>query len=498
VITPLHSAEQAALWLHERGCVALHSDSRHVRQGDGFIAWSGAHHDARQYVITALDQGANAAVIDSAELPTALSVHWPAQLVGALDQLKHHCGEVASAFYGHPSKAIPIVAVTGTNGKTSTTWWLAQAMSLTQRTCGLVGTLGVGMIGQLSNTGLTTPQAVELQAALADMVQQGASACAMEASSIGLAESRLQGTHISVAVFTNFTQDHLDYHGDMARYWEAKRALFTWAGLRSVVINIDDAKGAALACELNETLDIWTVSRERTARLWARSITSLAQGTAIEIVEQADAQVYTTNTPLIGHYNVSNLLCVLASMRALGVPLAQAIEACESLTPVPGRLQTVGHDSKQPLVLVDYAHTPDALTQVLGALQPIARARQGQLWCVVGCGGDRDASKRAPMAAAAESGANVLVLTSDNPRSEDPNVILEAMMVGLRAPAHAVCADRAQAIALVVAQAQVQDVILIAGKGHEDYQEILGQRLPFNDHDVALAALHARSAGGMA
>jgi UDP-N-acetylmuramyl-tripeptide synthetase len=268
--------------------------------------------------------------------------------------------------------------------------------------------------------------------------------------------------------------------------------------LRSVVINIDDAKGAALACELNETLDIWTVSRERTARLWARSITSLAQGTAIEIVEQADAQVYTTNTPLIGHYNVSNLLCVLASMRALGVPLAQAIEACESLTPVPGRLQTVGHDSKQPLVLVDYAHTPDALTQVLGALQPIARARQGQLWCVVGCGGDRDASKRAPMAAAAESGANVLVLTSDNPRSEDPNVILEAMMVGLRAPAHAVCADRAQAIALVVAQAQVQDVILIAGKGHEDYQEILGQRLPFNDHDVALAALHARSAGGMA
>ena len=498
MISPMHSIEQAAQWLHDRGCQHLHTDSRQVRAGDGFIAWHGAHQDARQYVITALDQGAHAALIEGNALPTSLSVHWPAEVVATLTDLKLRSGEVASAFYGHPSHQLDVIAVTGTNGKTSTTWWLAQALNQAQRACGIVGTLGVGMADHLSQTGLTTPQAVELQTALATMVGQGAQACAIEASSIGLSEGRLQGVRVGVAVFTNFTQDHLDYHHDMAQYWQAKRSLFDSTDLRAAVINVDDSHGVQLASELIDQLPVWTISRQSPARVWAKHITSLADGTHVDIAEQGDAHVYTITTPLVGDYNVSNLLCVLASLRALGLNMAEAIAACAALSPVPGRLQRVGQDARQPLVVVDYAHTPDALTQVLGALHPVAEARQGQLWCVVGCGGDRDPSKRAPMAAAAESGAHRLVLTSDNPRSETPDAILEAMMIGLSRPAHAVCVDRAQAIALVVAQAQPQDVVLIAGKGHEDYQEINGQRLPFNDHDVALAALHLRNTEGQA
>ena len=498
MITPLHSVEHAAQWLLERGCRRLHSDSRRVSDGDGFIAWSGARHDARDYVIAALDQGGQAALVDiTVQAPTS-GRHWPVGVIGGLDDLKHRSGTVASAFYDHPSHALDVIAVTGTNGKTSTTWWLAQALSHAQRTCGLIGTLGVGMSGQLSNTGLTTPQAVELQTALSDMVKAGATACAAEASSIGLAEGRLNGTRITVAVLTNFTQDHLDYHRNMEAYWQAKRALFDWPGLRAAVINTDDPQGLRLASELTGRMDVWTLSRQSAARLSARDITTLPTGTQFTVVEQGDDTRHTLATSLMGDYNVTNVLGVIASMRALGVPLAQAIESCRTLTPVPGRLHTVGGDVAQPLVLVDYAHTPDALTQVLAALRPVAAARQGRLWCVVGCGGDRDASKRAPMAAAAEAGADQLVLTSDNPRSEDPNAILEAMMVGLQQPARAVCVDRAHAIALAVDQADAEDVVLIAGKGHEDYQEIQGQRLPFNDHDIALAALHARVSGGAA
>ena len=492
MITTLPNAQAAADWLHTRDCQHLRSDSRRVHGSDGFIAWSGAHVDARQFVITALDQGATAALVEAKNLNPDLAQHWPAEAVAALPDIKAHVGAIADAFYGHPSQDLAVIAITGTNGKTSSAWWLAQALQACGQACGMVGTLGVGPLDHLQSTGLTTPQAVELHDALAHMRDQGLHACAIEASSIGIVEQRLQGTHIRVAVFTNLSQDHLDYHGDMTQYWAAKQTLFAWSGLEAAVINIDDAHGEALVPTLPANLDTWTVGTHAQARLRASNIQAQAHGMRFTVHEQDEQHLVLTS--LMGDYNVSNLLGVLGSLRALGIPLAQAVAACQSLSPVPGRLQAVGSDVTQPLVLVDYAHTPDAVRQVLRTLRATADARGGQLWCVLGCGGDRDATKRGPMAAAAEAGADRVVLTSDNPRSEDPEAILEAMMSGLQHPAHAVCVDRAQAIAQSIAQAQTQDVVLIAGKGHEDYQEIKGQRLPFSDHDVALAALHQRAA----
>ncbi len=494
MITTLPNAQAAADWLRARQCTHLRSDSRRVREGEGFIAWSGAHVDARDFVIGALDQGAAAALVEAHACSADMSQHWPSEAVAAIDDLKAQAGAIADAFYGQPSRELNVVAITGTNGKTSCAWWLAQALQACDLPCGVIGTLGVGPIDQLSNTGLTTPQAVELHDALAGMREQGLRACAIEASSIGIVEQRLQATQIRVAVFTNLTQDHLDYHGDMARYWAAKQQLFAWPGLQAAVINTDDAHGQPLAKQLAAespaALDLWTYGTSPQARLQALHIEAQAQGMRFDIHERGQSQGLRVVTPLIGHYNVLNLLAVLGSLRALGIPLAQAVQACAHLSPVPGRLQAVAAKPTQALVLVDYAHTPDAVAQVLGALRPVAQARGGQLWCVLGCGGDRDRAKRAPMAAAAEAHADQVVLTSDNPRSEDPQAILEAMMVGLQQPAHAVCVDRGQAIALAIAHAQPADVVLIAGKGHEDYQEVKGQRLPFSDHDVALAALH--------
>jgi UDP-N-acetylmuramoyl-L-alanyl-D-glutamate--2,6-diaminopimelate ligase len=283
---------------------------------------------------------------------------------------------VADAYYEQPSRALKVLAVTGTNGKTSTAWWLAQALSspVLQQACGLVGTLGVGQLPDLVSTGMTTPDPVLLQRQFRQFADDGVTHCAIEASSIGLAEHRLDGTHIRVAVFTNFTQDHLDYHGDMARYWSAKAALFAWPGLQSAVINIDDAQGALLAQQLQGgPLDVWTCSRRGAARLQARPLPS-AQGLAFEVIEGQTVQ--TLHTGLIGDYNIDNLLGVIGSLRALGFDLAQAVQACAQLTAVPGRMERVSlalpgaqADVTQPLVVVDYAHTPDAITQALAALR---------------------------------------------------------------------------------------------------------------------------------
>jgi len=408
---------------------------------------------------------------------------------------------VADAYYEHPSRALQVLAVTGTNGKTSTAWWLAQALSspVLQKVCGLVGTLGVGRLPHLITTGMTTPDPVLLQRQFQQFAGDGVTHCAIEASSIGLAEHRLDGTHIRVAVFTNFTQDHLDYHGDMASYWSAKAALFAWLGLQAAVINIDDAQGALLAQQLQSgSLDVWTCSRRGPARLQARALPS-GQGLAFDVIEGDTVQ--TLHTDLIGDYNMDNLLGVIGSLRALGVDLVQAVQACAQLTAVPGRMERVSFDVSgaqadltSPLVVVDYAHTPDAITQALAALRSQARLRGGRLWCVLGCGGDRDASKRPLMAAAAEAAADQLVLTSDNPRSESPETIVAAMVQGLSRPASArIQLDRALAIEEAVAQAAAQDIVLLAGKGHESEQEILGVRHPFSDVAQAQTALQQRA-----
>ena len=496
------AAYQAAQWLRTQVRGVLHTDSRRVRAGDGFIAWPGGVSDGRAYVPTALQQGAAACLVEAQGLhdfawatPTHTGVD---NAVAAYDGLKADSGLIAAAYYEQPSHALDVLAITGTNGKTSTAWWLAHALHNAGQRCALVGTLGVGEVGQLEATGMTTPDPVLLQARLRDMVNAGVQACAIEASSIGLAEHRLAGTRLRVALFTNFTQDHLDYHGDMASYWQAKRTLFDWQGLQAAVINVDDAQGAALAQELQARGDVtvWTYSCTQAAQtlhqVQATHIHHGDQGLCFDVVHQG--QVHRMQTRLVGHYNVSNMLGVLCALGALGLDMSQAVNACHNLPAVPGRMQAVG-GVNEPLVVVDYAHTPDAVAHAVQALQALAASRGGQLICVLGCGGDRDASKRPLMAAAAAHHAQQVVFTSDNPRNEDPQHILNQMLVGVSSN-HAVqvVVDRADAIAQTVRHAGASDVILIAGKGHEDYQEIAGVKHPFSDVAQAEHALQARRA----
>ena len=503
-----HLPQEAAQWLRSRVTGTLQTDSRLVQPGDGFIAWPGASTDARRFVNSALAGGASACLVEREGVDAWAFTQ---DGVAAYPALKAASGPIAAAYFEQPTQALDVMAVTGTNGKTSIAWWLAQGLSnLKQQpaqACALVGTLGIGQVPklrganavdaadgeglrQLVPTGLTTPDPVLLQASLRRFVDQGVRACAIEASSIGLEEHRLDGCQIRTAIFSNFTQDHLDYHGSMQTYWLAKAQLFQWPGLKSAVINVDDERGAALAQSLQaqsqdqgqdqgERLDVWTVSVTGPARLQAQNIRYGAQGLSFSVVEdQAHEEL---QSRVIGTYNVSNLLCVIAALRSLGVSLAAAVDTCHDLSPVPGRMECVGEPG-QPLAVVDYAHTPDALGKALEALRTLSRTRGGQLWCVFGCGGDRDASKRPLMGSMAGLHADQIVVTTDNPRSEKPQAIISQILLGLTGhPGVTVQADRALAIAQTLAQAGPHDVVLVAGKGHEDYQETAGQRQPFSD-----------------
>jgi UDP-N-acetylmuramyl-tripeptide synthetase len=497
----LHTPSQAAQWLRQRVTGTLQSDSRKLQAGDGFIAWPGSAVDARQFVGDALTAGAAACLVEHDDADRWLL---EGEHIASYQGLKADTGTIAAEFFGTPSGALQVVAVTGTNGKTSTAWWLAQALSALPDAmalpCGMVGTLGVGRppaqgallaSAAITSTGLTTPDPVLLQRSLRRFADEGLKACAMEASSIGIEEHRLEGTQIRVAMLTNFTQDHLDYHGSMEAYWQAKRRLFAWPGLQAAVINIDDTQGQGLAQSLQASaLDVWTVSSQCGARLRARAVTYDSMGMGFDVVEGTAS--YRLQTRMIGSYNVSNLLGVLAAMRALGIPLQAAVDACSTLHPVPGRMECLG-GAGEPLVAVDYAHTPDALSQALTALQPVAAQRGGRLWCVFGCGGDRDASKRPLMGAIASQKANQVVVTSDNPRSEKIETIIAHILLGLsQSKAVDVQADRALAIAEVLTRAAAQDVVLLAGKGHEETQEIASTKYPFSDREHAQSALRSR------
>jgi UDP-N-acetylmuramoyl-L-alanyl-D-glutamate--2,6-diaminopimelate ligase len=481
----LCSPEEAARWLKARVSSTLCADSRQIGPGDGFVAWPGAATDGRRFVAAALAAGASACLI---EPDGAEAYAFTDPRIATYSGLKADTGPIAAAYFDAPSAQLQVAAITGTNGKTSTAWWLAQALGRLGQRCGVIGTLGIGEPGAMRNNGLTTPDPVLLQQQLRRFVDEGFSACAIEASSIGLQERRLEALQIGVAIFTNFTQDHLDYHASMQDYWQAKSALFAWPGLKAAVINIDDAKGLELSAALEgKPLDLWTFSCERPARLRACAIVHGARDLSFDVVEGAQRQRLTVS--LVGLYNVSNLLGVIAALRAMGVPLAEAVGACAGLLPVPGRTEMIAAEGK-PLVVIDYAHTPDALEKVLLALKPVALARGGQLRCVFGCGGDRDASKRPLMAAVAEQHADQIVLTSDNPRSEDPLAILAQMRPGLSRPdAAQVQPDRAVAIEQAIGRSQPQDVVLLAGKGHENYQDINGVKHPFSDRAQAQAAL---------
>lgn len=490
----LTSASQAVEWLRARVTGTLRTDSRQVEPGDAFIAWPGAATDGRAHVRDALVRGAAACLVEHEGVEP---FGFDGDEIAALPRLKAATGLIAAEWFSAPTEALDVLAVTGTNGKTSTTWWLAHALSNLKHSalspCALVGTLGLGALDALQATGMTTPDPVRLQRAFRQFVDAGVRTCAIEASSIGLAEHRLAGTHIRVALFTNFTQDHLDYHASMDAYWQAKTVLFDWPGLRSAVVNIDDPRGAELHQSLQgRGLDLWSVSMHRDARLCARELGWGEGGLRFTVAEGAQQQVL--QTAMIGDYNVSNLLGVIAGLRALDVSLQDAVQACAQLAPVPGRMERLVAPG-QPLVAVDYAHTPDALDKALQALAPLARERGGQLWCVFGCGGDRDAGKRPLMGACAQRHADWVVVTSDNPRSEDPAAIIHQILLGTIA-GETVRAepDRAAAIALALDEADARDVVLIAGKGHEDYQEVAGVRRPFSDMAQAREALQRRGA----
>lgn len=488
----LHTPSEAANWLRSRVQGSLTSDSRQVKTGDGFVAWPGNAVDARQFANSAVEHGAMACLL---ERDGVEQFQLSGESFAAYQGLKTDTGHIAASFFGHPSRELAVVAVTGTNGKTSTAWWLAQALTGLPTSwawpCGVIGTLGVGVPPDVISTGLTTPDPVLLQGTLRRFAETGLKACAIEASSIGVMEGRLEGTKIRTAVFTNFTQDHLDYHGSMEAYWEAKRRVFHWAGLQCAVVNIDDDKGCQLAEQLRTSaLEVWTTSIHQSARIRARNIQYNPLGLSFEVVEGAESVVLQSH--LIGIYNVTNLLGVVATMRSLGVPLFQAVHACAQLKPVPGRMECLRLPG-QPLVAVDYAHTPDALEQALLALRPMAQDRKGALWCVFGCGGDRDAVKRPLMGAIAARHSDQVVVTSDNPRSEKPETIIAQILLGMpNASGVVVETDRARAISHAISNADAKDVILLAGKGHEAFQEIAGKKIDFLDRGYAELALKVR------
>lgn len=491
----LQTPEHAVQWLQETlGSGQLSVDSKMVKAGDGFIAWPGAAVDGRQFVEDLLKLNVAACLV---EMENVQAWPWVNDMrVAVYTGLKKDIASIAALYYGQPSQQMDVLAVTGTNGKTSTSWWLAQALSAVGHRCGVVGTMGIGTLDQLQPSSLTTPDPVRLHAALRHMVDHSVKACAIEASSIGIEEHRFDGLQVNVALFTNMTQDHLDYHETMEAYWQAKHRLFSWSGLKAAVINIDDAYGVKLAQELiqnDDALEVITYTRQdqSQATLQARHIRHLANGLEFDICEKHNTA--TVKTPLIGDYNISNVLGVIGALRALGYSLSEAAKACCTLLPVPGRMQNVVTLSADKCkVVVDYAHTPDALENVLGALRPLAKARHGELWCVFGCGGDRDARKRPLMGAIAQELADKVVVTSDNPRTENPEKILRDIVMGMRQDQYfQVEADRQKAIEFALTNAATHDVVLIAGKGHEPYQEIKDVRYPFSDADIASQFLNS-------
>jgi UDP-N-acetylmuramoyl-L-alanyl-D-glutamate--2,6-diaminopimelate ligase len=464
----------------------LAADSRRCAPGVAFFAYPGERADGRRFIPDAIAQGA-AAVLWEAE-DFAWNPAWRVPNAG-VPGLRREAGALAHDFYGRPSEALWTCGVTGTNGKTTCTQWIAAALSGAGATCGVIGTLGTGFPGRLEDARNTTPDALELHRTLAEMHRQGAVAVAMEVSSHGLEQGRVGGVAFDCALFTNLSHDHLDYHGTMDAYAAAKARLFDTAGLACAVLNLDDVFGAQLAQRLAargvRTIGYSLVSAAATREFLFASAVEDGRVRIASSWGEAEAAL-----DALGRFNVSNALGVVGALVAQGMAFGDAVRRLAGLPDVPGRMQRLG-EKGAPLVVIDYAHTPDALEQVLRALRPVAEGRGGRLVAVFGAGGDRDRGKRAPMGAVASRLADRVVLTSDNPRSEDPREILRDIEAGVDVP-HWVEPDRARAIASAVAQAADADVVLLAGKGHEATQEIAGRRLPFSDAEAARAALARR------
>ncbi|GHT82611.1 UDP-N-acetylmuramoyl-L-alanyl-D-glutamate--2,6-diaminopimelate ligase [Betaproteobacteria bacterium] len=472
----------------------ISADSRHVGTGEVFAAWPGAVSDGRRYLDAAIAHGAAAVLYEGSDGFRPPLMTRPAI---AVDGLRDLAGDLAHEICGHPSEKLWMAGVTGTNGKTTISQWLAQALGALDTPCGVIGTLGSGFPGVLTAGLNTTPDALEVHRTLAGFEHAGARAAAMEVSSIGLDQGRVNGVQFDVAVFTNLTRDHIDYHGSMEAYAAAKARLFDSPGLGRAVINLDDEFGLEQAQRLAARGDMHLIGYTTAAQaatappgvltLVGDNVRASAAGLRFDLVW--DGQQAELDVRLVGTFNVSNLLAVIGSLLHYGVAMDDIVRVVQTLSPPPGRMQRVGGEG-EPLVVVDYAHTPDALAKVLDAVRGSARARGGRLICVFGCGGDRDAGKRPQMGAVASRLADRVIVTSDNPRSEAPQKIIDAILAGA-GPKTETLLDRGAAIRTVVSNASAHDVIVIAGKGHEPYQEIRGERRPFSDLEQATQALAA-------
>ncbi|MCP2041940.1 UDP-N-acetylmuramoyl-L-alanyl-D-glutamate--2,6-diaminopimelate ligase [Neisseria sp. HSC-16F19] len=466
----------------------LTADSRRIRPGDVFVACQGEYSDGRSYIADAVARGAAFVFWDSGD-GFQWQPEWVVPNLGVAD-LKQRAGLLAAEVYGNTGHGLRCWGVTGTNGKTSISQWLAQAADLLDTPCAVVGTVGNGFWGRLKESTHTTPDPVQLQTLLHDFIGQGARAVALEVSSHGLDQNRAVGVPFSAAIFTNLTRDHLDYHGDMAAYGASKAKLFQWHSLRHAVINTDDVFGAELAAELRQQrpqLKVYGYGFNPAADIRITAFQAAASGMVLGLrTPWGEAEI---KSGLLGRFNAQNLAACVGLLCAEGYALADVCRVLARIRPATGRMDCISAEGK-PLVVVDYAHTPDALEKALATLQEI-KAPGARLWCVFGCGGNRDRGKRPLMGAAAQAGADCVVVTSDNPRMEAPQSIIDDILPAVPHPAY-VHSDRRNAIAHAVQQAGADDIILIAGKGHETYQDVQGVKQHFSDFEEAQQALDAR------
>jgi len=492
----LHQWARAQLTALNVPITRLVTDSRCIKRGDTFVAYPGEKTDGRQYIPTAIAQGAGAVIWE--EQHFVWNDAWQVPNISVAD-LRSKAGWLADAAYGTPSEKLWVVGITGTNGKTSTCHWIAHALNGIGKKCALIGTLGNGFVGALQATENTTPDAIRVHGLLAEYLRDGAQAVAMEVSSHALSQGRVNAVNIDVAMLTNLSRDHLDYHGDMKSYADTKRKLFDWQQLGFVVMNLDDPYGVELAEQLQDAdAEVIGYGLSDSALLLAERLgLRMVYGNLLDMTGQGlRLEVHSSwgtvelNSGLVGKFNAANLLGVLAVLLVSGVALSDATHSLSRAQPVSGRMQRLG-SGDDPTVIVDYAHTPDALEKVLQALREISAATGGKLLCVFGCGGDRDRGKRAMMGLVAEKFSDFCIVTSDNPRSENPREIIAEIVSGMNDDKHEIIVDRAAAIQRAIRHARRADTVLIAGKGHEEYQEINGIKHPFNDVSVAKQTLQS-------
>jgi UDP-N-acetylmuramoyl-L-alanyl-D-glutamate--2,6-diaminopimelate ligase len=473
------------------------ASSRDVRAGSLFLAYPGAARDGRSFIADALTRGAAAIMFEAGDGFVWDETHRVPHI--AVRGLKSFASAIGAHVYGHPSNELWMVGVTGTNGKTSVSQWIAHALQAAGRPSAVLGTIGNGLVGNLSTSDNTTPDALVLQRYLREFVSAGARCCAMEVSSHGLDQGRVADVKYDIAVFTNLTRDHLDYHGTMENYGEAKARLFALRGLKAAVVNVDDVFGREIAARAErrgvEVIRYATHNGVKFANLIATNISVTSAGLSFN-VQSLDAnglvrEEALVETDVLGAFNASNLLAVIGSLKASGLTVSAAAAIAGQLKPVPGRMQTVRATSSsgnKPLVVVDYAHTPDALEKALSTVSAIVPDK-GRLISVFGCGGDRDRGKRPLMGAVSAKYADFTIITSDNPRTEDPTAIVNDIAAGVGSAPHHVVVDRHQAIFEALDRATGADVVVIAGKGHEDYQIIGDVKQHFSDVEVAAEAL---------